>query len=340
MNQKKLLPALLTVCFVQPVFAQNADKVLVKNTNTVDAAPSTYSGTAQFEFKTRSVVNVPGSGTYSGMMTFAQWGDNTGGKSHQLNFNDGGIYHRAGLPQGSWESWERLVTEGSNGDVSVGKLMIAGVAPGVAGMQIGVQGDPGNLNVPLGAVTGGYNIDFPAYRDNYPYQVGARIRAERINKWQPNSALIQPVELSFCTSDAGTPDNLKERLRIKSDGTIGINTGDTKGYQLAVNGTAIFTKAVVKAQLNWPDYVFDSAYQLPHLDSVAAFIQQNKHLPEVPSATEVQQRGVDLAANQAVLLKKMEELTLYMIEQDKKMAALQRTIVLQQEEILQLKNKQ
>ncbi|WP_147313963.1 hypothetical protein [Deminuibacter soli] len=101
-------------------------------------------------------------------------------------------------------------------------------------------------------------------------------------------------------------------------GSISIGTADAAaGYKLAVDGAALFTKAVVKARQSWPDYVFDSTYQLPHLDSVAAYIQQNKHLPEVPSAAEVQQHGVDLAANQAVLLKKMEELTLYMIDMKK-----------------------
>ncbi|RFM29056.1 hypothetical protein DXN05_09860 [Deminuibacter soli] len=97
-------------------------------------------------------------------------------------------------------------------------------------------------------------------------------------------------------------------------GNLSIGTPDAKGYKLAVNGAAVFEKAVVKMHDNWPDYVFDTAYQLPRLDSVATYIQQNKHLPEVPSGTEVQQKGVDLATNQAVLLKKIEELTLYMID--------------------------
>ncbi|WP_147313878.1 hypothetical protein [Deminuibacter soli] len=126
-------------------------------------------------------------------------------------------------------------------------------------------------------------------------------------------------------------------IMLDGKGNLGLGTQDTKGYRLVVNGAAIFTKAVVKNQQNWPDYVFDSTYQLPHLDSVAAFIQQNKHLPEVPAATEVQQKGVDLAANQAVLLKKVEELTLYMIEVKKENALLIEKNRQMQEEVTELK---
>ena len=113
---------------------------------------------------------------------------------------------------------------------------------------------------------------------------------------------------------------------VTGTGNIGVGTTDTKGYKLAVNGPAIFTKAVVKAQANWPDYVFDSSYQLPSLDSVQQYIQQNKHLPEVPSADSVHVAGVDLAANQAVLLQKVEELTLYLLGQDKKAKTQQNAI--------------
>lgn len=109
-----------------------------------------------------------------------------------------------------------------------------------------------------------------------------------------------------------------KRLTINNDGTIGIGTSDTKGHRLGVNGSAVFTKAVVKQNNNWPDYVFEPKYKLPSLQEVEAFIKANKHLPEVPSAKEVAANGLDLGENQAVLLKKIEELTLYVIEQNKK----------------------
>lgn len=109
-----------------------------------------------------------------------------------------------------------------------------------------------------------------------------------------------------------------------SGGNIGIGTRDTRGYRLAVNGSAIFTRATVKLAANWPDYVFDPAYQLPSLQYVESYIKTNKHLPGIPAAAEVEKNGLDLGENQAALLKKVEELTLYVIELKKEIEALKK----------------
>jgi hypothetical protein len=102
------------------------------------------------------------------------------------------------------------------------------------------------------------------------------------------------------------------------NGNIAIGTYDNKGYRLAVNGSAIFTKVKVMPY-PWPDYVFNSSYRLRPLSEVEQYIQEHHHLPEVPSAEEVKKDGIDVGDNQAVLLKKIEELTLYVIEQNKKL---------------------
>ncbi|RXK85953.1 hypothetical protein [Filimonas effusa] len=98
-------------------------------------------------------------------------------------------------------------------------------------------------------------------------------------------------------------------------GRVGIGTIRPQS-ELAVKGTITSMKVKV-TQTGWPDYVFDSSYQLPSLPQIETFIHQNKHLPEVPSATEVKTNGLDLGDNQAILLKKIEELTLYIIQQNK-----------------------
>lgn len=114
-----------------------------------------------------------------------------------------------------------------------------------------------------------------------------------------------------------------ENMRITGAGNVGIGTGDTKGYKLAVNGNAVFTKVVVKAYSNWPDYVFHANYRLRPLSEVAQYINQYHHLPEVVAAEDVEKNGLDVSDNQAALLKKIEELTLYVIEQDKQIKQLE-----------------
>ena len=111
--------------------------------------------------------------------------------------------------------------------------------------------------------------------------------------------------------------NNTERMRITAGGALAIGTTNPYSYMLAVNGSAIFTAAWVKPYNNWPDYVFAGNYRLPSLDSVSSYIRANHHLADVPSAETVAKTGLNLGDNQAVLLKKIEELTLYLIDQDK-----------------------
>ncbi len=104
---------------------------------------------------------------------------------------------------------------------------------------------------------------------------------------------------------------------VKADGSFGIGTPVTHGHKLAVNGSALFTKAVVKLNANWPDFVFEPDYQLQPLSDLALYIRENKHLPEMPTAADVARDGQDLGEMNRKLLQKVEELTLYIIEQDK-----------------------
>ncbi|WP_205511885.1 hypothetical protein [Longitalea arenae] len=91
---------------------------------------------------------------------------------------------------------------------------------------------------------------------------------------------------------------------------------------VAVNGRISAQKMLITQTGRWPDYVFNKDYKLPGLNEVEAFIKQNNHLPGIPSAAEVQKKGIDIGNNQAALLKKIEELTLYSIQQDKELQLL------------------
>jgi Bacterial Ig domain len=117
-----------------------------------------------------------------------------------------------------------------------------------------------------------------------------------------------------------------ERVSVMGDGTVGIGTKTTYGYKLAVNGMAIFTKVKVKTAGTWPDYVFEKGYNLPSLEEIEQYVMIHKHLPGIMAAAEADKKGLDVGDNQAALLKKIEELTLYLIKQNKKLEQQQREI--------------
>lgn len=95
------------------------------------------------------------------------------------------------------------------------------------------------------------------------------------------------------------------------------------GYRLYVEDGILTErmKVSVKTGADWADYVFAKDYALKSLDSVETYIQANKHLPDVPSAQQVVNEGIDVAKMDAKLLQKIEELTLYMIDMNKKLAS-------------------
>jgi hypothetical protein len=95
-------------------------------------------------------------------------------------------------------------------------------------------------------------------------------------------------------------------------GNIGIGTTNPQ-YPLSVNGIIQAKEVLVNS--GWSDYVFAPDYHLRDLYEISAYIQQNHHLPEIPSASEVQEKGVSLGDMQAKLLAKVEELTLHMIQE-------------------------
>jgi len=104
---------------------------------------------------------------------------------------------------------------------------------------------------------------------------------------------------------------------VFNDGlSIGAQTMPS-GYKLAINGSAIAAAIFVKLYSAWPDYVFKPTYQLRPLTEVKAYIDQHQHLPEVPSADEVAKEGLNLGEMNKLLMKKVEELTLYLIENQK-----------------------
>jgi hypothetical protein len=99
-------------------------------------------------------------------------------------------------------------------------------------------------------------------------------------------------------------------------GNVGIGT-TAPTHKLSVNGTVRAKEVIVDA--GWADHVFAKDYRLVPLSEVKHHIQQNGHLPDLPSAAEVAERGVSVGDVQRLLLQKIEELTLHQIEQEERL---------------------
>ncbi|MCZ2076642.1 MAG: hypothetical protein LC130_16805 [Bryobacterales bacterium] len=111
-----------------------------------------------------------------------------------------------------------------------------------------------------------------------------------------------------------------DRLWIDSTGNVGIGATNP-AYRLAVDGT-IGAKEVIVTNTIWADYVFQPGYRLQGLDEIERYIQENRHLPGIPTEETVKEKGVSIGEMQAKLLAKVEELTLHVIELDKQNKAL------------------
>jgi hypothetical protein len=105
---------------------------------------------------------------------------------------------------------------------------------------------------------------------------------------------------------------------LRFDRWTGDGTSSWKEKKIAVDWSGmLFCKGVTVTVNSFPDYVFDSTYQLLPLKELELFIKTNKHLPEVPDESQVKTDGLDLGQMNTILLKKIEELTLYIIDQQK-----------------------
>lgn len=151
------------------------------------------------------------------------------------------------------------------------------------------------------------------------------------------SANTEKAAISFGYNDV-------ESMRINHNGKVRIGNGvnDIKtpdGYKLFVE-EGILTEKVkiaIKTTTDWADYVFEPEYKLMPLDEVEKFTKENNHLPDVPSAKTMVIEGLDVAKMDAKLLQKIEELTLYAIEQNNEAKELKTKLAEQKEEIDLLK---
>ena len=122
-------------------------------------------------------------------------------------------------------------------------------------------------------------------------------------------------------------------VAFQQAGNVGIGTGSNSiGYKLTVNGSIGCTEVTVKSNL-WADFVFQDDYRLPSLLEVDEYISANRHLPGIPTASEVKEKGISIGSISSKLLQKVEELTLYVIDLKKENDSLKTQLATIQEQL-------
>ena len=224
----------------------------------------------------------------------------------------------------------KLYRYGFGGDLlaidSLGRMGIGNNNPTMAGLT--VDSKAGAVNAVFGSNTTGVAIEssYPGIGFNTYYNNGRKFISGGYGGYigvDPTNGLLALYNTS-ASGSANANVNLVGSLVLTAAGNVGIGT-TSPANKLDVCGTIRAKEVVV--QTGWCDYVFDKEYKLRSLNEVESYIAQNKHLPDVPSATEVENKGVQVAQMDSILIKKVEELTLYVIDQNKQIQQLHKKIV-------------
>ena len=197
---------------------------------------------------------------------------------------------------------------------------VDGVSTPAEGYGIGVYGTGGWMGVRGVAEGGAYGSSVYGVYGNATGTAGTRIGV-------------------YGTASGGTTNwaaYFAGDAYVSSDLRIGTTTQAT-GYSLSVNGKVACEEVLVEDLTNWPDYVFADDYNLMSLEELEKSIRENNHLPGLPSATEIQENGLMLGDMQKRMMEKIEELTLYSIEQNNLISELQQRMENLEKENIRLK---
>ncbi len=172
-----------------------------------------------------------------------------------------------------------------------------------------------NLIATTEANAGTYSNDGLAKGTTYYYRIKAK------NEGGSSTTYTKEVAVTLFIEGV---TQLCANLFCDNNGSVGIGTqAIPTGYKLAVKGKVMAEGVKVALQSAWPDYVFDKDHVLTDIPSLKKYIATNGHLPNIPSAETVQKDGIDMAQINVLLLEKIEELSLYLIEMDERMKILE-----------------
>jgi len=246
----------------------------------------------------------------------------------------------------TWNSWNELATRGTNNFIGnqtiIGNLGIGTTLPEtLLNVNVGSGGLNGVAGIRLGGLTNYSSLEFGIDGD---YDGMIRSYGNNINyyagHWKiKGTPASENHSHNWYTSRNGSDDWSTIKMILNENGNLGIGT-TVPDEKLTVKGK-IHTQEVRVDMAGplVPDYVFANDYKLKSLQEVEDFIKENNHLPEIPSAKEIEKNGLMLAEMNMSLLKKMEEMTLYMIEMKKENEEIKKENKKQDEKILLLESK-
>jgi hypothetical protein len=156
-------------------------------------------------------------------------------------------------------------------------------------------------------------INVTSLNENYDYTP----IESRGNDLTIRSFLPMTNEWDLYIGNAVNPSGASIAIKALMNGNVGIGTA-TPTEKLSVNGN-VRAKEIKVESANWPDYVFKTGYKLQSLDETKAYITKNGHLSEIPSEKEIALNGLSLGEMNKLLVKKIEELTLYLIEKNEQL---------------------
>ncbi len=204
-------------------------------------------------------------------------------------------------------NWSTLMTFTSNGRIGIGTTNPTG--------KLDIFGNnPTSTNLILAA----------NYSNKYRWRLNTTDRGNAIDLDFTSSDFYDTQEsvLKLSRSSSGRPEfQLYNNAIVANNGNVGIGTNKTSSAKLTVAGN-IHTREVKVTIDAGADFVFAEDYLLPDLEFIENFVKENKHLPEILSEKEMQEKGLHLAEMNIKLLQKVEELTLYTIAQQKEINAL------------------